>query len=252
MPKLSVTIVTLNEAFNLPDCLESVKWADEIVVVDSGSTDETIEIAKKYTDKVFYHPWSNYAAQKNWAIDQTSHPWTLSLDADERVTPPLCEEIQELLSKTPSCSGYRIARKNHFLGRWIRYGGWYPDYTIRLFEKGQGRFPDRAVHESLSVTGSCGHLENPITHYTYRTLRDYHERAGRYAALGARQMKKGGRSFYLFDLLSHPIWNFLKMYFFRQGFRDGLHGLLLALLYSYYTFLKYALLWEMKYEGEKQ
>lgn len=247
MPKISVTVITFNEEANLPACLDSVRWVDEIVIVDSGSSDGTIEIAKKYTDKVLYHDWPGYAAQKNWAIEQAANDWILSLDADEIVPASLKEEIQDVLGSGSPCPGYYIPRKNFFLGRWIRYGGWYPDYTVRLFDKRKGRFSAREVHEAVHVTGNSGYLLTPMEHYTYKTLSDYQERVARYASLSALEMKREGKSFHRLDLWARPVWTFLRMYLLQQGFRDGVYGLLLAGFYGYYTFLKYAKLWEMEF-----
>jgi glycosyltransferase involved in cell wall biosynthesis len=244
--KLSVVVITLNEEEEIGACLEGVTWADEIVVVDSGSSDRTIEIAKKYTDKVIHHDWAGFGAQKNFAVDCAMHDWVLSLDADERVTPHLREEIQKLLSETPSCVAYRIARKNYFLGQWIRYAGWYPDYTIRLFHKKEGRFCEREVHETVQVNGVTAFLQHPLEHYTYRSLAAFHARMGRYAALAARQMVTEGRRFHVHDLLARPFWTFVRMYLLQQGFREGVSGLLLSSLYAYYTFFKYATLWELQ------
>ncbi len=245
---LSVTIIACNEAERIGACLASVAWADEIVVVDGGSRDETVAIARTYTDKVIQHPWTGYADQKNFAVSQASHDWVLSLDADERVTPGLALEIQEVLAARPSHAGFYLARQNFFLKRPIRYAGWFPDHTLRLFDRRAGRFEARAVHEAVRVAGSTGRLQQPLLHDTYRTLAEFHARTGRYATLAALQMRQEGRSFRLMDLVARPAWTFLRMYLFRQGFREGLHGLLLCGLYAYYTFLKYGRLWEMEHK----
>lgn len=249
--KLTATVITLNEEAEIGACLDSLAWADEIVVVDSGSSDRTVEIARKYTDKVFRHKWGGYAAQKNWAVEQASYDWILSLDADERVSPELQAEIRLLMEQEFPLSGYYIPRKNFFLGRWIRYGGWYPDHTIRLFDRKKGNFGNRMVHEAVGLSGQTGYLRNVIEHYTYRSLADYHDRAGRYAALAALEMQRAGRSFQATDLVMRPFWTFCKMYFFQQGIREGLYGFLLSVLYGYYTFLKYAKLWELEREAGK-
>jgi len=243
--KLSVTVITLNEENEIGDCLESVSWADEIVVVDSGSSDRTVEIAKKFTDKVVYHPWAGYAAQKNWAMEQASHPWILSLDADERVSPELREEIERLLESSPRSVGYRVPRKNFFLGRWIRHGGWSPDYVLRLFRRDSGRFAERKVHESVTVQGEIGMLQSPLAHYTYRSMADYFQRMDRYSTLAAEEMFEAGKRANFIDLLLRPCGTFLKMFLLRQGFRDGMDGFLLGRLYSIYTFAKYAKLYKM-------
>ncbi len=244
--RVSVTVITLNEEAEIGACLESVSWADEIVVVDSGSADRTTEIAKKYTDRVVHQDWLGCGAQKNYAARCATHDWVFSLDADERVTSSLRDEIEAVLCSEPCADGYFVPRKNYFLGRWIRYAGWYPDHTIRLFNKKAGRFSEREVHEKVVLSGRADFLKNPIEHYTYRSLAAFHERMGRYASLSARQMGKEGKRFKARNLLAHPVWTFLKMYFLQQGFREGIYGLMLSGLYSYYTFLKYACLLELE------
>jgi glycosyltransferase involved in cell wall biosynthesis len=243
--KVSVIVITLNEEREIGDCLESVTWADEIVVVDSGSSDRTIEIAKKFTDQVVYHQWVGFAAQKNWAVELATHPWVLSLDADERVSPELRAEIERLLESPPRFVGYQIPRKNFFLGRWIRHGGWSPDYVLRLFRRDAGRFTERRVHESVTVRGEVGTLQSPLEHYTYRSMVDYFQRMDRYSTLAAEEMFEGGKRAHLIDLLLRPCATFLKMFLLRQGFRDGMDGFLLSRLYSIYTFAKYAKLYKM-------
>lgn len=244
--KLSVTIITLNEETEIGACLESIAWADEIIVVDSGSADRTVEIAKKFTEKVFLHPWEGYARQKNWAVAQASHEWVLSIDADERVPRELRGEIEAVLGSSSPVGGYYIPRKNFFLGRWIRHGGWHPDYVLRLFQRNEGRFVDRRVHESVSVDGPTGKLRTPLEHYTYRSIEAYFERMERYATLAAEEMFERGRKASRLDLTLRPWSTFLKMYFLRLGFLDGRDGLRLARLYSLYTLSKYEKLAKMR------
>ncbi|MDC4204090.1 MAG: glycosyltransferase family 2 protein [Candidatus Manganitrophus sp.] len=243
--KVSVTVITRDEEGEIDACLQSLAWADEIVVVDSGSTDRTVEIARKYTEKVFHHVWSGYADQKNWAIDQASHPWILSVDADERVPKALQEEIKQVLGSPSPYAGYLIPRKNFFLGRWIRHGGWSPDHVLRLFKRESGRFGERKVHESIRLTGPVGTLESPLEHYTYRSMEDYFDRMDRYSTLAAEEMFEQGKRANGIDLFLRPWATFIKMVFLRQGFRDGIDGLLLGRLYSVYTFSKYAKLYKM-------
>lgn len=246
MSRLSVAIITYNEEEEIKDCLESVKWADEIVVVDSFSTDKTVDICRQYTNKVFQHEWSGYSNQKNYAINVTTNPWILILDADERVSERLTKEIKEILDKDLGIDGYYIPRKSYFLGRWIRYGGWYPDYSIRLFRKDKGRFEQREVHESVRINGKTAKLKNHLEHYTYRNLSEYIQRMDRYSTLAAMEMVGEGRRSGPRNILFRPILTFFRMYILKQGFREGIYGLLLAVLYSYYTFLKYVKLWEMR------
>lgn len=248
--KISVTVIALNEETEIGACLESVSWADEIVVVDSGSVDQTVAVARKYTDRVIHQDWLGFSAQKNYAVRCAAHDWIFSLDADERVPLPLQKEIAEILQSGSPLEGYYVPRKNYFLGRWIRYAGWYPDYTIRLFNRKSTTFSEREVHETARVDGTVGFLKTPLEHYTYRSLRAFHERMGRYAYLSARQMKKEERRFKAHSLLTHSVWTFFKMYFLQQGFREGIYGLMLSGLYSYYTFLKYAVFWELERSTE--
>jgi len=236
---LSVTIITKNEARNIEDCLRSVAWAQEIVVVDEFSSDETVDVAKGLGARVYQEPWKGFAGQKNSAVKKTTGDWILSLDADERIPLPLKEEIEETIGRNDAFHGYFIARKNFFSGRWIRHGGWYPDYCLRLFKKGSGRFEERAVHEKVVVTGSTGYLRNPLEHYTYRSTADYLIRMERYSRLAALEIAEAKRPTLWSALTLRPAFTFLNMYLLRAGFLDGKKGLFLAASYAYYTFLKY-------------
>ncbi len=243
---LSVAIITLNEEKDLPDCLASVAWADEVVVCDSGSRDRTVEIATQTGARTFQDPWRGFAAHKTLAVERCSHPWVLVLDADERVSPALRAEITERLQDPGAADGYTVARRNYFLGRWIRHGGWYPDRSLRLFRKGRGRFQPRSVHEALQVEGRSGDLREPLEHYTYRSVGEFLERMSRYAQLAAEELHAAGRRARPVDLTLRPLWTFLRMYVLQAGFLDGGRGLRLAGLYAAYTFAKYATLWEMR------
>jgi len=240
---VSVAIITRNEEDNIEDALRSVADAEEIVVVDAFSTDRTVEICRKYTGKVFQHEWQGFAVQKQIAVDHSSGPWVLILDADERVTPELKKEVADALAET-DCNGFFMPRKNHFLGRWIRHGGWWPDNTLRLFKKEEGHLEPREVHESVSVKGKTGYLRNPLIHYTYWSLTDFINRMENYSTLASREIRKHGGSAGLFSLVVKPAATFFRMYIMRLGILDGTRGLVLAILYSYYTFLKYAKTWE--------
>jgi glycosyltransferase involved in cell wall biosynthesis len=246
MEKVSVAIITKNESRNIRECLESVRWADEIVVVDNGSCDDTREICEAYGAKVFLEAWKGFALQKNSAIEKVRNEWVLSLDADERIPAPLRQEIEGLFHESPECDGYFIARKNFFLGRWIRRCGWYPDYNLRLFRKSRGRFLERAVHERVEIEGRAGYLQNPMEHHTYRSLSDFLERMDRYSTLAAQEMAAQGRNFHLGDLLLRPPYTFFHMYLLRAGFLEGYHGFLLSSLYAFYTMAKYSKLRELQ------
>jgi glycosyltransferase involved in cell wall biosynthesis len=243
---LSVTLITLNEEQNLRDCLESVRFADEIILLDSGSRDRTLEIARGFQVKVFQEPWQGFSGTKNSAQEKAGGEWILNLDADERVTPALREEIQRVLSAGSDCSGFRIPRKNYFCGQWIRHGGWYPNHQLRLYRRDAGRFAPREVHEQVEVQGRVGTLDQPLEHYTYRSISDYLRRMDRYADLSARQYLKEGRRIGWPAILARSGFTFLQMWIFKRGFLDGVNGLVLAVLYSQYTFIKYAKLKEME------
>lgn len=242
MAKLSVIVITKNEEENIRDCLESVKWADEIILVDSFSRDKTVEIAKKYTGKIFQKEWVGYGRQKNLALEKATGDWVLNIDADERVTKELAQEIKETI-QTQEYDGYYIPNKVYFLGKWIRHSGWYPDYHLRLFKKGKGKFNERMVHEAVKVEGKKDYLKGPIEHFTAKSIGEYLNRMDKYARLTIEE--KGGKAgWYQFFL--HPPFTFFKMYIIKRGFLDGIHGLILALCHSFYTFSKYARLWEKR------
>jgi glycosyltransferase involved in cell wall biosynthesis len=242
---LSATVITLNEEENLKACLESLSFADEIIVCDSGSTDRTLAIARSFTDKVFVDPWEGFARQKNLAQDRASGPWILNIDADERATPALREEILGLLQNDSSCAGFRIPRKNFFAGQWIRHGGWYPNYQLRLYRKAAGAFAPREVHEQVVVQGKVGTLRAPLAHFTYRSISDYLKRMDRYSDLSARQYHQEGKRLAWPEILFRTQFTFFKMWVLQKGFLDGANGFVLAVLYSYYTFVKYAKLKEL-------
>jgi glycosyltransferase involved in cell wall biosynthesis len=246
-PKLSVAIITYNEESNIRRTLESVKWADEIVIVDSGSTDRTVEICREYTDNVFHQDWLGFARQKNLAIDKTSGDWVLSLDADEPIEPALADEIRTIISSPHAYDGYRIPRRTFFLGKQIRHGGWYPDYNLRLFRKGKGRFEERTVHEAIRVDGHVGKTHDAILHYANPDLATYLSSINKYSSLAVDVMGERGISRFktsLLNILFRPVLTFVLKYFFRLGFLDGKHGLVLNLFHSYYVFAKYAKAWE--------
>jgi len=243
--RLSAVVVTLNEEERLRACLESVAWADEIVVVDAESHDKTVQIAREFTDRVFVRPWPGFAAQKNFGLEQAASEWLLSLDADEEVSAELRDEIRARLAAPGAAAGYAVARRNVFLGQWIRHGGLYPDWQVRLFRRGLGRFVSRDVHESVQVDGPVERLAGHLVHRSYRDLTDFFDRANRYSTLAAHDLLRDGRRARARELLLRPLGRFASMYVARRGFLDGRRGLLLAALYAYYVFMRTAKVWEV-------
>jgi glycosyltransferase involved in cell wall biosynthesis len=249
VPKLSVTIITRNEAADIAEALHSVAWADERIVVDSHSTDETVAIAQRHAARVVVRDWPGYIDQKNYAASLASHDWILSLDADERVTPALATEIQSLLSGEPTCVGYRIPRVTWHLGRWVRTTDWYPDVQLRLYDRRSAEWTGRYVHESVTARGSVGRLSGELQHFAYRDIADHLETIDRYTTYAARQMYEGGRRAGFLDIACHPPVAFLRNYIARGGIRDGVPGLIISALNSYYVFLKFAKLRELQLAG---
>ncbi|KPK85186.1 MAG: hypothetical protein AMJ94_19300 [Deltaproteobacteria bacterium SM23_61] len=245
MEKISVAIITKDEERNIRDCLDSVKWADEILVVDNGSTDRTLSICEEYGARIFQEEWKGYSGQKNSAVEKAGNEWVLNLDADERVSPELRQEMQKSLEENRGVDGYWIPRKNFFLGQWIRYCGWYPDLNLRLFRKSRGRFGERAVHERVEVEGKTATLTHPLIHKTYQSLSDFFVRMDRYSTLAAQEMHRARRKFRRMDVVFRPPFTFLQMYLLRAGFLEGYLGFVLSVLYSYYSFAKYIKLKEL-------
>lgn len=244
MTPLSVIVIALNEERNLAECLEGVRWADEIILVDSGSKDATVKIAAQFEAKVFVQPWKGFAEAKTFAVSKSRNNWILWLDADERVPRELATEIQRLLGGPALKAAYSVARRAYFLGRWMRHSGWYPGRVARLFDKNFAQFSSAAVHEGLEVRGEVGELTNDLLHFTDPNLYHYVRKFNRYTSLAGEDSFKAGKRFRLLDVLLRPPWLFFKMYFLRLGFLDGIEGLILALLSSAYVFTKYAKLWE--------
>jgi glycosyltransferase involved in cell wall biosynthesis len=255
MPKLSVTIVTYNEGQNIRRTLESVKWVDEIVVVDSGSTDDTVPICEGYGVRVIQAGRIGVAKVKNLAIEKATGEWILSLDADEPIESALADEIRAIIVSPTSLDGYRIPRRTYFLGKLIKHGGWYPDYNLRLFRKEKGRFVERAVHESVKVQGSVGVTKHAIDHYAYPDIALFMAKMHSYSSLAVNVMQEKGVTSYQassFNIVGRPVFTFIYKYFFRLGFLDGKHGLIINVLHSYYVFAKYAKAWEYKIRVEGQ
>lgn len=243
--RVTATVITFNEAANLGAALESLSWADEIVVVDSESTDDTVAIARRFTDRVIIRPWPGYVAQKNFAAEQATHDWIVSLDADERVSAPLAEEIRALLAHEPAAPGYRVPRVTFHLGRWIRSTDWYPDYQLRVYDRRRARWTGRYVHESVKADGPVVDLRGEILHYAYRDLAHHLRTMDQYTTLAARQMFEDGRRAGWLDLAVHPPAAFLRNYLLRGGVRDGVPGLIVSAMNARYVGLKFAKLWEL-------
>ncbi|MES2393673.1 MAG: glycosyltransferase family 2 protein [Acidobacteriota bacterium] len=253
MPLLSVAIVTLNEEANLARTLASVQWADEIIVVDSGSTDRTQQIARDYGARVIERPWPGFAAQKNFAIEQCTSDWILTLDADEELSLDLQRQLRTLLVSHPTTDAFYLKRRNLFLGRWIKHGGFYPDPKLRLFRRSTAnfapKFEDRPVHEIITFDGAAGTLDYDIIHHAYPTLSTYIEHMDRYSNLGADLLIARGRTFsslptFLARTFLFPHFTFVWNYIFRLGFLDGREGLLLHFYHSVYASWKYAKAWD--------
>jgi uncharacterized membrane protein len=241
--KLTVTVITLNEAANIGAALASAAWADEIIVLDAGSTDGTVAIARQHATRVEVVDWPGYGAQKNRAAELASNDWILSLDADERITPELAAEIRQVL-KTPKAGGYRIPRVTWYLGRWIRSTDWYPDLQLRLYDRRAARWNLRPVHESVDLQGTPGRLRNEIQHYAYSGVSHHLRTIDRYTTLAADQWAVEGRQTTAVAAAVHAMLAFLRNYVLRGGIRDGAAGLLVSVLNSYYVFLTHAKLWE--------
>jgi glycosyltransferase involved in cell wall biosynthesis len=253
---LSVVLITQDEEKNLPGTLESViplvrGGKGEVIVVDSGSTDRTVEIARSYGAKVFVEAWKGFAAQKNSAMEKASKDWVLQLDADEPLEAELTSEIKAALQVDPGLQGFWIPRKNFFLGRWIRHGGFYPDPKLRLVRRGAGRFEEHGAHPTMKVDGPTGRLSHALLHHAYPTLRGYIDHMNSYSSAGAEvALAKGRRGFSLANIVIRPLLTFIYNYFIRFGFLDGREGLLLHLYHSMYVSWKYAKAWELSRKQE--
>ncbi|HPI37513.1 MAG TPA: glycosyltransferase family 2 protein [Ignavibacteriaceae bacterium] len=242
---LSVVVIAFNEGKNIRSCLESAKWADEIVVVDSGSTDDTMLIAKDFTDKIISKKWEGYSTQKQFALDQANCDWVLSLDADERISPELKTEIEKILANGSIYDGYKIPRKNHLLGRWIKSCFWYPDQQLRLFKKGKASVTDVKVHEGFQIEGEAGTLNGDIIHLTYQNFFDTFDKVNRYSTLAAED-RAGKKRIKGRDLVFHPVAAFLTDFISRKGYKDGVYGLMIALINMTTNLMMYMKMWEIQ------
>jgi len=243
--KISVYMITRNNERTLEKALASVTWADEIVVVDSFSTDKTLEICRRFTDRVIQRPWPGFREQYQHAADLTTHPWVMFIDADEEISQELADEIQRVVKEgEKSFDGFIIYRRTYYLGRWIRHGAWYPDYEIRLYRREKGRW-EGGLHAKIVVDGNVGSLKHEILHHTYRDISDQIRTLDLYSRIEAEDMLKAGERFRLFKLLFRPPFRLLKEYLLKQGFRDGIPGLVIIVATMFYVFIKHAKLWEL-------
>lgn len=242
---LSVAMIVKNEAENLPDCLRSVAFARQIVVVDSGSGDETLRIASDFGCEAFSEPWRGFGPQKQFAVEQCREAWILVLDADERIPPETARVIRQIIDSPGNVNGYSFPRKNFFQGRWIRYAGWWPDRVVRLFRRGQGRLTEAAIHEAIAVEGCVETLEAPIEHWTEDDLGRIIRKIDRYSTLGAEEAFAAGRRSTIWTALLRAKLTFLQGYLLRGGLLDGPQGLTLAVTDAVNKFFKYAKLAEM-------
>lgn len=248
---ISVCILTFNNDRTIERCLASLQWADEVVIVDSYSTDDTLEICRRYTDQIYQRKWTSHQDQYRYAADLTSNRWVMFVDADEEVPPELAQEIQEeLKANNGQWDGYISHRLTYYLGRWIKYGGWYPDYEIRVYDRNKGRW-EGGLHAKVTVDGKLKTLRNCYRHYTYKDISDQMQTIDRYSQVAAEDMLLEGKRFSLAHMLLNPLFRFLKEYVFKRGFLDGIPGLIIVVSTMFYVFIKHAKLWELQ-RGSKE
>lgn len=250
---VSATVITFNEEDNIARCLESVSWVDEIIVVDSFSTDNTVSLCRKFTDRVIQRAWPGHVRQKQFALEQATGSWVLSLDADEVLSAKAREEIRtNVLAGSPSENGFVFPRQSYYLGRWIRHGGWYPDKKLRLVRKEHARWTGRDPHDKLRVNGATSELEGKILHYVYKDISHQLKTVDSFSSISAQNWVQDGKAFSLFLLLFRPPIRFLETFVWKRGFLDGLPGFIIAVISSYYVFCKYAKLWECTHGEYRQ
>ncbi|NOX19673.1 MAG: glycosyltransferase family 2 protein [Nitrospirae bacterium] len=241
---LSAIVITKNEEKNIKRCLSGLLWCDEIIVVDSGSTDNTLEIAKGFTDRIYVENWKGYGPQKQSALEKARGEWVFSIDADEVVTEALSEEIKKTVSDTTR-AGFYIPRKNFYKDKWLRHGGQYPDYVLRLFRRGSGRFSPSMVHEKVIIDGPCGRLKEPLLHYTFQDLSSLIDKINKYSSLSAKELFQAGRRCGALSPFMHFLSFFIRDYILRLGFLDGIEGFNVAFVKALGIYLKYAKLRDM-------
>ena len=243
---IAAVVITKNEERNIGPCLESLRWVHDLIVVDACSTDRTVEIVREYTSRVFIRPWPGFGPQKNYGIDRATADWILIVDADERVTDGLREEITRSLEATPDgLVAFDIPRRNFFYGRWIQGGGLYPDRQLRLFRRQAGRYDDVLLHERLEIRGRVDRLTAPLDHYSMPSIKDHVRKMMRYTTLGAQEKLKTKSKISALDLAGNHVMTIIRTYVFRKGYQDGIHGVIVALFAGLHTFVKYAKAWDM-------
>jgi glycosyltransferase involved in cell wall biosynthesis len=251
-PALSVCIITFNEEQNIRDCLESVAWVDEIIVVDSFSQDTTVSLCRMFTEKVYEKEWQGHVKQKNCALQYASNEWVLCIDADERVSTELREEIERNLSmEGNSCDGYYFPRHSYYLGKWINHGGWYPDYKLRLFKKSKGRWGGQDPHDKVILNGTTTYLKGELLHFVYKNVSHQLQTVDTFSTITATALDREGERFSLCKLLYRPSIKFFETYVIKRGFMDGLPGFIIAVTSSFYVFLRYVKLWELQKLGQE-
>jgi len=243
---ISIIIITKNEQDNIKDCLESIKWAKEIIVVDSGSSDFTESICKEYTDKFFVRDWPGFGLQKQRALDLASEKWVFSIDADERVTPDLKEEIISIVQSDAKHSGFYVPRLAHYLGKEIRYAGWYPDYVVRLVKKDKASFSFDNIHERIILEGSVGHLSNHLLHYPYKNIKHHLEKINQYSSIASKSLFNKGKRISWAMIFVKSIFSFFRSYVLRKGFLGGWSGLVISCSTAISVYLKYLKLRELQ------
>lgn len=247
--KLSVLIIAGNEEKNIRDCLESIKWVDEIIIVDSESKDRTVEISKEYTEKVFINKWEGFATQRRFSLSKASNKWILSLDADERVSPELKDEILKTINGAEKFAGYYIPRRNYFLDKIVKSCFWYPDYQLRLFKKEKADVTDKKVHEGFFVSGETGKLSSDIIHFTHQSIHETFTKVNNYTSLNAEE-RADGKRIKAHHLILNPLAAFLNHFISRKGYKDGIYGLMVSLIHSVTNMLTYMKIWELQHKKE--
>lgn len=249
---LSVIIIVKNEEAAIRECLASVVWADEIIVVDSGSTDQTIDICKEYTDQVFETDWPGFGPQKNRALEHATKDWVLSIDADERISYDLQTEIKRIIQVAGRYDAYTMPRRSNYCGRYMKHSGWWPDHVVRLFRRGKAQFSDDLVHERIIVNGEIGKLREPIIHESLLTLEQILNTMNSYSSAGAKMMAEENRKAGLVKAIMHGMWTFLRTYIFRAGFLDGREGFMLAVSNAEGTYYRYLKLMVLNRENQEE